>query len=110
MAGEKTGMGLEQNVAGLLCYVVGWVTGLVFYLVEKENKFVRFHAMQSILVFGGLTVISIILSVIPFLGWVLSTLLSVVALVLWILLMVKAYQNVWYKLPWVGDLAEKYSK
>jgi uncharacterized membrane protein len=110
MAGEKTGMGLEQNVAGLLCYVVGWVTGLVFYLVEKENKFVRFHAMQSILVFGGLTVISIILNVIPFLGWVLSTLLSVVALVLWILLMVKAYQNVWYKLPWVGDLAEKYSK
>ena len=110
MAGEKTGMGLEQNIAGLLCYVVGWVSGLVFYLVEKENKFVRFHAMQSILVFGGLTVISIILSVIPFLGWVLSTLLSVAALVLWILLMVKAYQNVWYKLPWVGDLAEKYSK
>ena len=110
MAGEKTGMGLEQNVAGLLCYVVGWVTGLVFYLVEKENKYVRFHAMQSILVFGGLTVISIILNVIPFLGWVLSTLLSIVALVLWILLMVKAYQNVWYKLPWVGDLAEKYSK
>jgi uncharacterized membrane protein len=110
MAGEKTSMGLEQNVAGLLCYVVGWITGLIFFLMEKDNKFVRFHAMQSILVFGGLTIISIIISIIPFLGWVITSLISVLALVLWILLMIKAYQNVWYKLPWVGDLAEKYSK
>ena len=110
MAGEKTSMGLDQNVAGLLCYVIGWVTGLIFFLMEKENQFVRFHAMQSIIVFGGLTVIGIIISVIPLLGWVISSLLSLLALVLWILLMVKAYQNTWYKLPWVGDLAEKYGK
>jgi len=110
MAGEKTSMGLEQNVAGLLCYVVGWITGLIFFLVEKDNKFVRFHAMQSILVFGGLTIISIVIGIIPFLGWLISSLISVLALILWILLMVKAYQNTWYKLPWVGDLAEKYSK
>ncbi len=110
MAEEKTGMGMEQNVAGLLCYVLGWITGLIFFLVEKENKFVRFHAMQSIIVFGGLTVISIVLSVIPILGWIVSTLLWLLAVILWILLMIKAYQNVWYKLPWVGDLAEKYSQ
>ena len=110
MAREKTSMGLEQNVAGLLCYVVGWITGLIFFLVEKDNKFVRFHAMQSILVFGGLTIISIVIGIIPFLGWLISSLISVLALILWILLMVKAYQNTWYKLPWVGDLAEKYSK
>ncbi|MBN1152529.1 MAG: DUF4870 domain-containing protein [Dehalococcoidia bacterium] len=109
MTGEKTGMGLEQNIAGLLCYVLGWITGLVFFLMEKENKFVRFHAMQSIIVFGGLTIISLIVGVIPLLGWLVSSLISILALVLWILLMVKAYQNVWYKLPWVGDLAEKYS-
>lgn len=82
----------------------------MFFLLEKENKFVRFHAMQSIIVFGGLTIISLIISVIPLLGWLISTLLSLLALVLWILLMVKAYQNVWFKLPLVGDLAEKYSK
>lgn len=110
MAGEKTSMGLEQNVAGLLCYVLGWVTGLIFFLMEKENQFVRFHAMQSIIVFGGLTVIGIVINVIPLLGWVISSLLSLLAFVLWILLMVKAYQNTWYKLPWVGDLAEKYGK
>ena len=110
MAGEKTGMGLEQNVAGLLCYVLGWVTGLVFFLMEKENKFVRFHAMQSIIVFGALTVISLVISALPLLGWVVSGLLSLVALVLWILLMVKAYQNEWFKLPLAGGYAEKYSK
>ncbi len=110
MAEEKTGMGLEQNVAGLLCYLLGWVSGLVFFLMEKENKFVRFHAMQSIIVFGGLTVIGIVLSFIPILGWIVSTILSLLALVLWILLMIRAYQNVWYKLPWIGGLAEKYSQ
>ena len=110
MTGEKTSMGLEQNVAGLLCYLVGWVTGLIFFLLEKENKFVRFHAMQSIIVFGGLTVIGIILGMVPILGWIVSSLLSLLGIVLWIILMIKAYQNTWYKLPWVGDLAEKYSK
>ncbi len=59
---------LDPNVAGLLCYLVGWITGLIFYLMEKENKFVRFHAMQSIVVFGALSVASIILSFISG-GW-----------------------------------------
>jgi len=108
MAGEKTSTGLEPNVAGLLCYIVGWITGLVFFLVEKENRFVRFHAMQSIVVFGALTVASIILSVIPVIGWIVGWLLGIVGLVLWILLMVKAYQNQMYKLPWAGDFAEKH--
>jgi len=66
--------------------------------------------MQSIIVFGALTIIGIILGMIPLLGWLVGALLWLLAVVLWILLMVKAYQNVWYKLPWVGDLAEKYSK
>jgi len=79
MAGEKTGTGLEPNVAGLLCYVLIWVTGLIFYLIEKENRFVRFHAMQSIIVFGTLTVASLILGVIPIIGWVISWLLGIAA-------------------------------
>ncbi|MEE8194196.1 MAG: hypothetical protein V3T73_01680 [Dehalococcoidales bacterium] len=53
----KSSTGLDENVAGLLCYVLGWVGGLVFILIEPENKFVRFHAMQSIIVFGALNVI-----------------------------------------------------
>lgn len=104
---EKTSTGLEANVAGLLCYVLGWITGLLFILIEKENKFVRFHAMQSIIVFGAITVASIIFNLIPFIGWFLGVLLSILALALWIILMVKAYQGDKYKLPWAGDLAER---
>ncbi len=49
----KSSTGLDENVAGLLCYVLGWVSGLVFFLIEKESKFVKYHAMQSIVVFGA---------------------------------------------------------
>jgi uncharacterized membrane protein len=105
--GTRTSTGMQQNVAALLCYVAGWITGLVFFLIEKENRFVRFHAMQSIMVFGGLTVAFIVAGFLPFIGGILTMVLSIAQLVLWILLMVKAYQNVHFKLPVVGDLAEK---
>ncbi|MBN2463728.1 MAG: DUF4870 domain-containing protein [Dehalococcoidia bacterium] len=103
----KTSTGLSENVAGLLCYVLGWVSGLVFFLIEKKNKFVRFHALQSIIVFGVLFLASFILGWIPVIGGVISWLIGVLALVLWIVLMVKAYQGEKFKLPWSGDLAEK---
>ena len=105
---EKTSTGLAANVAGLLCYVLGWVSGLVFILIEKENKFVRFHAIQSSIVFGGLTIAGFILCLIPFAGIVLGWLISLLGFVLWIVLMVKAYQGTMYKLPWSGNLAEKW--
>ncbi len=104
---EKSSTGLEANIAGLLCYVGWWVSGLVFILIEKESKFVRFHAMQSIYVFGVLTIAMIVLSWIPVLGVVLTSLIWVLGVVLWIILMVKAYQGAKFKLPWAGDLAEK---
>ena len=79
---DKTSMGLEPNLAGLLCYVLGWITGFIFFILEKENQFVRFHAMQSIVVFGALTVVNIVLSFIPFVGWVIAWLLSVIGFIL----------------------------
>ena len=105
---EKTSTGLNENVAGLLCYVLGWVSGLVFILLEQENKFVRFHAFQSIIVSGVLMVASFILGWIPIIGGFLAGLISLLGLVLWIVLMVKAYQGKRYKLPWSGDLAERW--
>jgi uncharacterized membrane protein len=104
---EKTSTGLKPNVAGLLCYVLGWITGLVFLLIETENKFVRFHAIQSICVFGVITVADIVLGYIPFLGVIITSIISLIGLVLWIVLMVKAYQGAKFKLPWTGDFAEK---
>jgi uncharacterized membrane protein len=103
----KTSMGMEENVASLLCYVLGWITGIIFFLVEKENKTVRFHAMQSIVVFGAITIMSIALGWIPLLGYIISGLLGIIALGLWIFLMIKAYQGEKYKLPIAGDIAEK---
>ncbi|MFC1621117.1 DUF4870 domain-containing protein [Candidatus Omnitrophota bacterium] len=105
----ETSIGMQPNLAALLCYLLGWITGLVFYLVEKKNKFVRFHAIQSIVVFGGLAVINIVLLVIPVIGALIGLLLSLLALVLWILLMIKAYQGEMFKLPIAGDIAEKNS-
>lgn len=105
----KSSTGLDENVAGLLCYVLGWVSGLVFFFLEKDSKFVKFHAMQSIVVFGAIFVVSLILSWIPIIGSILSWLLSILAFVLWIILMIKAYQHQMFKLPWAGDIAEKQS-
>ena len=104
---KTTSTGMDQNVAGLLCYLAGWITGLIFFLIEKENKFVRFHAMQSIITFGGLTMLFMVLGFIPILGWALFPILGLVQLVLWVLLMVKAYQGEKFKLPVIGDMAEK---
>ncbi|RMF05230.1 DUF4870 domain-containing protein [Candidatus Woesearchaeota archaeon] len=103
----KTDLGLEENIEALLAYVLGFITGIVFLLIEKKNQFVRFHAMQSTILFLGLWVISFVLAYIPILGWIADFLLQILGLILWILLMVKAYQGEKYKVPFVGDIAEK---
>ena len=109
-ASADTTTGLAPNVAGLLCYLGAWITGIIFLVLEQKNKWVRFHAAQSIIVFGAITVVDIILRFIPFIGWVLSWLLSILALILWIVLMVKAYRGEKYKLPVAGNIAEKQVK
>ena len=109
-----TQSGLSENVAGLLCYLLGWVTGLIFYFIDKR-PFVRFHAAQSIVVFGGLTVIRIVFAMMFVssalagfsMGIGLLWIVSVVGFVLWVLLMVKAYQGEKYRIPLAADLADQ---
>lgn len=103
----KTTTGIQANVAALLCYLAGFITGIIFLLIEKENRFVRFHAMQSIVTFGALFVLSIVVSFIPIIGAVFGALIGLTNLILWIVLMIKAYQGEKFKLPIVGDIAEK---
>jgi len=119
----STQSGLAENVAGLLCYVLGWITGLVFFLIDKR-PYVRFHAAQSLVIFGGLHILRIVLAMVfgvswwvgggigltdfSF-GWLLFSLISLVALILWIVLMVKAYQGERFKVPIAGDLAESFA-
>ena len=116
-AGAAAGTGLEENVAGLLCYVLGWITGLVFFLIDKR-PFVRFHAMQSIITFGALFLFQWVFIwgswFSGFVGYALMGMMGMLIwmalLVCWILCMVKAYQGQRFKLPVVGDLAENFSK
>ena len=108
MADNTGSLNIEENVAGLLCYLFGWVTGLIFFIIDKR-PFVRFHAMQSIIVSVALMIVFFILSIIPIIGWIISSLLGIATFILWILLMVKAYQGQKWKLPYIGDLAERYS-
>jgi uncharacterized membrane protein len=106
--------GLTENVAGLLCYLLGWLTGIIFLVIDKR-PFVRFHAAQSIVVFGALTVLRIILSFF-FLGgysfglfwlWTMfSVLVSLATLVAWILLMVMAYQGKMFEVPIAAGIAK----
>jgi len=110
--------GLQENAAGALTYVLGWITGLIFFFTDKR-PYVRFHATQSIVVFGALTIIEEILSNafgFSFLaggltgfsvGYALWRLVHLLMLILWILLMVKAYQGERFRIPIAADLAEK---
>jgi uncharacterized membrane protein len=111
--------GLQQNVAGLLAYALWWITGIIFLVIDKR-PFVRFHAAQSIVLFGGISLLQIALSivmggavfgmgsffVVGSLFGLIFTCIRLISLILWILCMVKAYQGERFKLPFVGDIAE----
>jgi uncharacterized membrane protein len=115
------GTAMSSNVAGLLCYILGFITGIIFLVIEpyKNDKFVRFHAFQSIFLsivwiafrfVWGYVVMGMIWS--PFSGlWALlglvSMLISLAFLACVLFLMYKAYNNERYKIPFIGDLATK---
>jgi uncharacterized membrane protein len=116
----ESSTGLSANVAGLLCYVGGWITGIIFVVWEKKSTFVKFHAWQSIMVFGVLTIAQIVFSgilatigvatfspgLVIFAG-VLGTIIWILMVVLWIILMIQAGTGKMWKVPGVGDWAEK---
>ncbi len=124
----KSSTGLDENVAALLSYVFGWVSGLIFFLIEKDSRLVRFHAMQSILLNAAALVVGFVL----WFAWVilaiilsqvsemLASLVSVVVgllifvfyiglLIGIVLCLIKAYQKQYFKLPVIGNFAEKFS-
>ena len=111
---DESATGLEPNVAGFLCYGLWWITGIVFLVLEKEDHFVRFHAMQSIVTFGTIHAVIIamgIFGIIPFVGIVFKIMMAILgfaSLGLWLFLMLKAYQGERYKLPYAGELAQRF--
>lgn len=123
-AGQYGGstLGMAPNTAAGLSYLATWVTGIIFFLLEKQNRFVRFHAMQSILFFGGISVLEIAIGIVSgvFGGIIglgllslgltcLSSVVGLIAFVGWIVLMINGFQGKYFKLPVVGDMAERYA-
>lgn len=98
-------LGMKTNIAAALSYILGFITGAIFYLAGKGNKFVRFNAVQSICLSICWVILSALLSGAP----TLLGFLSIAVLILWILLMVRASQGKYLKLPVIGNFAEKQS-
>ena len=124
----KSSTGLDENIAALLSYVLGWISGLIFFLIEKGSRLVRFHAMQSILLNALFIVIGFVLWIVIFilvlivhqisdaLGALISILATLIWLVFligfliaWIMCLIKAFQGTYFKLPIIGNFAEKFS-
>jgi uncharacterized membrane protein len=105
---EKISPGARASRAGWLSYLGGWVTGLIFLLLKRENRFVRFHAIQSLIFFGTMSIATAIFSSIPFFDSIAAG-LGFVSFICWIVLMVKAARGKYYKLPIIGDYAEKWA-
>jgi uncharacterized membrane protein len=105
---DKSSTGLEENLAGVLCYLFWWVSGLILAVLETRSNFVRFHALQSIYALGTINLSAFILYwlPIPILGIALFWVVWSIGVVLWIILMVKAYQGEMFKMPWAGNLAQ----
>ncbi|MBW3660301.1 MAG: DUF4870 domain-containing protein [Gemmatimonadetes bacterium] len=116
--GETTSTGLDPKLAGLLCYILGIVTGLIFFLIEKANQTVRFHAAQSIVFSIAWIVVWVVLGVLGIvlgqISWTLGNLFGIVSLlvwlglfIVWIVLLIKGYSGEKWKLPVLGDIAER---
>jgi uncharacterized membrane protein len=122
--GGKTSLGLDSNVGATLCYIgniiccAGVILSVVFLITEKENRFVKFHALQNLFLTAAYVVLMILVQILSFVldmarlgfisllvSWGLWVILGFIFLVLWILAGMKAYGGQWYKLPFIGDLA-----
>lgn len=121
---KTTTLGIGERIEGALCYILWFISGIIFLIIEKDNKFVRFHAIQSIATFLPLYIIVSQIEKIMYIqssgGYMLnifgllitgalSIVMSTLMAVLWLLLIYKASKGEKYKLPMVGRIAEKYA-
>ncbi len=107
---SPTSTGLQENIASLLCYLGWWITGIIFLIIEPNNKTIKFHAIQSILVFGTISVFTAAFEWIPYFGWYfIRPVMLIIWFISWIILMIKASQGGKFKYPIAGNYAEKWS-
>jgi uncharacterized membrane protein len=110
--------GLDPNVAAMLSYLAWWVTGILFYIIERDNRFVRFHAAQSIVAFGAIAIAIAGLGMGSFVVLFISTagfqvmqwlafVVGTAGMIVWGICLFKAFSGEYFKLPIVGDFAER---
>lgn len=117
-ANKKSSTGMDPKVAVLLSYLFSWLGGLIFYLMEKENKFVKWNALQALILgiieVACIVVVSVILGLIPYIGWFFFSWLGyVLAGVLWIfaiIAIIKGFSGKSFRIPVVSKLTDKYFK
>lgn len=114
---KKSSTGMDPKVAVLVAHCgflvgAGWLSGLIIYLIEKENKFIKFHAMQSLVIGVAEVILYIIASLLSLVvvGAFCFPVIWVAALVIRIIIIMKANQGEYYKFPWLGDMADKWTK
>jgi uncharacterized membrane protein len=122
--GGKTSLGLDSNLGAMLCYIanivccLGIILSVVFLITEKENRFVKFHALQSLFLFAVYAALAILVQIIGVVlriaiglllaglaTWCLWALVTLIVVIFWIWAGIKAYGGQWYKLPGIGDVA-----
>jgi uncharacterized membrane protein len=106
----RSSTGLEARVAAMLCYALGFITGLIFLAVEQNSRFVKFHALQSTLLFSSLFIINVAISFIPLIGWFFGMLFVPLALACWIACMLLALQGKKFMVPFIGPIADRESR
>lgn len=113
-----TSTGVDARLSALLCYLAWWVSGVVFLVIEQEHRAVRFHAAQSVVLFGGLTAVIVLLSVASVAAlfvspvifqaaWMFSYLVWFGAVLLWLFVLLKTFRGETWRVPVAGDLAAR---
>lgn len=124
--GGKTSLGLDSNLGAMLCYIanivccLGIVLSIVFLITEKENRFVKFHALQSLFLFAVYVALAIVVQILglvlrfaiglllsEFVSFGLWFMVTLMVVAFWIWAGIKAYGGQWYKLPGIGEIAFK---
>jgi uncharacterized membrane protein len=98
---------MEPHIAAALAYL--WLVAIIWLVLEPYNKdrFIRFHSFQALALGVVAFVVNMILAVIPFLGWIVGAFWSLAVLLVWLFCIFKAFNKEWFKLPVIGDFAEK---
>lgn len=107
---NKSSTGLNENIAALVAVAFTWLSGILFFLIENDSDFVKFHAIQATIFFAGTSLVISLLGRVWLLGGIISGALGLLSFVVWVMLLYHTYKGNWFKLPLIGDLAKNLAK